>query len=112
VFGPSASTRRLISSPNWPLSLMTRSTLAGRSSKARIAEYGVEISQYRRTSRREQTRQSPARGSPEPRPKVTAHAEAHAATGRSQMTRDEIADIVTALGDHVQIVAMPTSQTS
>lgn len=73
--------------------------------QARIAEYDADIIQYRQSLK---AGADPAVVGPwiaeTQAKKITAQAEAHTATGRPQMTRDEIAAIVTALGDLVQIV--------
>jgi hypothetical protein len=72
--------------------------------QARIAEYDAEISQYRQSLK---AGADPAVVGPwiaeTQVKKITAQAEAHAATGRPQITRDEIAAIVTALGDPLSV---------
>jgi len=74
--------------------------------RTRIAEYDAEISQYRASLK--------AGGDPAvigpwiaetQAKKVAAQADIRTATGQSQMSRDEIAAIVTALGDLAHVVS-------
>jgi site-specific DNA recombinase len=73
--------------------------------RAKIAEYDAEISQYRESLKAggDPAVVGPWIAETQAR-KVAAQAQIRAATGRRQMSRDEIAAVVTAFGDLVQVV--------
>jgi site-specific DNA recombinase len=106
LFGPDGIDATLSQLADQAAQLQDPAALA-RAEEARvhIAEYGTEISRYRESLK---AGVDPALVGPwiaeTQAKKVTAQAEIRAATGRRQMTPDDIATIVAALGDLTHIV--------